>query len=53
MSLLVLRSAPGLGNVTVDWTVQGPLSDRTFDQTSGTVFFNKVNLQLLMFFCVF
>uniref|UniRef100_A0A4W6G945 Adhesion G-protein coupled receptor V1 n=1 Tax=Lates calcarifer TaxID=8187 RepID=A0A4W6G945_LATCA len=39
LSLLVLRTAPGLGNVTVDWTVQGPLVHRTFTQTSGTLFF--------------
>ncbi|KAG7490788.1 G-protein coupled receptor 98 [Solea senegalensis] len=52
-SLLVLRSAPGLGNVTVDWTVTGPLVHRTFTQTSGTLFFtekelnNTIVLQLL------
>ncbi|MED6250420.1 Adhesion G-protein coupled receptor V1 [Ataeniobius toweri] len=44
LSLLVLRSAPGLGNVTVDWTVQGPLAHRTFVQTSGTLFFSKGQL---------
>lgn len=43
LSLLVLRTAPGLGNVTVDWTVQGPLVQRTFTQTSGTLFFAQVN----------
>lgn len=43
LSLLVLRTAPGLGNVTVDWTIQGPLVHRTFIQTSGTVFFTEVN----------
>lgn len=43
LSLLVLRTAPGLGNVTVDWTIQGPLVHRTFTQTSGTLFFTKVN----------
>uniref|UniRef100_UPI0037E7935A adhesion G-protein coupled receptor V1 n=1 Tax=Semicossyphus pulcher TaxID=241346 RepID=UPI0037E7935A len=53
LSLLVLRTAPGLGNVTVDWTVQGPLVDRTFTLTSGTLFFtegelnNTIVLQLL------
>ncbi|XP_031160888.2 adhesion G-protein coupled receptor V1 isoform X2 [Sander lucioperca] len=53
LSLLVLRTAPGLGNVTVDWTVQGPLVHRTFTRTSGTLFFTagKLNdtivLQLL------
>ncbi|KAK5871603.1 hypothetical protein PBY51_004474 [Eleginops maclovinus] len=53
LSLLVLRTAPGLGNVTVDWTVQGPRVQRTFPQTSGTLFFtqaelnNTIALQLL------
>ncbi|KAM4746526.1 adhesion G-protein coupled receptor V1 isoform 2-T2 [Anableps anableps] len=44
LSLLVLRSSPGLGNVTVDWTVQGPLAHRTFVQTSGKIFFNEGQL---------
>ncbi|XP_075324846.1 adhesion G-protein coupled receptor V1 [Odontesthes bonariensis] len=44
LSLLVLRTAPGLGNVTVDWTVQGPLAHRTFTQTSGTLFFSEREL---------
>ncbi|XP_036069486.1 adhesion G-protein coupled receptor V1 isoform X2 [Oryzias melastigma] len=44
LSLLVLRSAPGLGNVSVDWTIQGPLTHRTFTQTSGTLFFTKGQL---------
>uniref|UniRef100_A0A4W6G876 Adhesion G-protein coupled receptor V1 n=1 Tax=Lates calcarifer TaxID=8187 RepID=A0A4W6G876_LATCA len=44
LSLLVLRTAPGLGNVTVDWTVQGPLVHRTFTQTSGTLFFAEGQL---------
>ncbi|XP_059193370.1 adhesion G-protein coupled receptor V1 [Centropristis striata] len=44
MSLLVLRTAPGLGNVTVDWTVEGPLVRRTFTQTSGTLFFTEGEL---------
>ncbi|KAM3842448.1 adhesion G-protein coupled receptor V1-like, partial [Diretmus argenteus] len=43
-SLLVMRTAPGLGNVTVAWTVQGPLVDRTFTQTSGTLFFTQGEL---------
>ncbi|XP_040011455.1 adhesion G-protein coupled receptor V1 [Xiphias gladius] len=53
LSLLVLRTAPGLGNVTVDWTIQGPLVHRTFTQTSGTLFFierelnDTIVLQLL------
>ncbi|XP_051279685.1 adhesion G-protein coupled receptor V1 isoform X2 [Dicentrarchus labrax] len=44
LSLLVLRTAPGLGNVTVDWTVQGPRVPRTFTQTSGTLFFTEGEL---------
>ncbi|XP_026177361.1 adhesion G-protein coupled receptor V1 isoform X2 [Mastacembelus armatus] len=53
LSLLVLRTAPGLGNITVDWTVRGPLVHQTFTQTSGTLFFTErelnetVDLQLL------
>lgn len=50
LTLLVLRSAPGLGNITVDWTVQGPLAHRTFIQTSGTIFFNEVNKMSYVFF---
>lgn len=42
LSLLVLRTAPGLGNVTVDWTVRGPSVHRTFTQTSGKLFFAEV-----------
>ncbi|XP_042344940.1 adhesion G-protein coupled receptor V1 [Plectropomus leopardus] len=44
LSLLVLRTPPGLGNVTVDWTVQGPLVHRTFTKTSGTLFFTEGEL---------
>uniref|UniRef100_A0A3Q2PRU9 Adhesion G-protein coupled receptor V1 n=1 Tax=Fundulus heteroclitus TaxID=8078 RepID=A0A3Q2PRU9_FUNHE len=44
LSLLVLRTAPGLGNVTLDWTVQGPLAHRTFVQTAGTLFFSEGQL---------
>ncbi|XP_076021271.1 adhesion G-protein coupled receptor V1 [Genypterus blacodes] len=44
VSLLVLRTAPGLGNVTVDWTVQGPQVVQTFIQTSGTLFFSEKEL---------
>ncbi|XP_054629148.1 adhesion G-protein coupled receptor V1 isoform X2 [Dunckerocampus dactyliophorus] len=39
LSLLVLRTAPGLGNLTVDWVIQGPLVDRTFTHTSGRLLF--------------
>ncbi|KAG7243926.1 hypothetical protein INR49_006081 [Caranx melampygus] len=44
LSLLVLRTAPGLGNVTVDWTIHGPLVHRTFTETSGTLFFTEKEL---------
>ncbi|XP_030273384.1 adhesion G-protein coupled receptor V1 isoform X2 [Sparus aurata] len=44
LSLLVLRTAPGQGNVTVDWAIQGPLVHRTFTQTSGTLFFTEAEL---------
>lgn len=43
LSLLVLRTAPGLGNVTVDWTLEGPFVPRTFSKSSGTLFFTTVN----------
>ncbi|XP_059909463.1 adhesion G-protein coupled receptor V1 [Gadus macrocephalus] len=44
LSLLVLRTAPGLGNVTVDWSIRGPLPDRTFPKTSGTLLFTQGEL---------
>ncbi|XP_077417871.1 adhesion G-protein coupled receptor V1 isoform X3 [Vanacampus margaritifer] len=44
LTLLVLRTAPGLGNVTLDWAIQGPLVDRTFIQTSGRLLFNEGQL---------
>lgn len=53
LSLLVLRTAPGLGNVTVDWTVRGPSVHRTFAQTSGKLFFAEVkekNVAVLFLF---
>lgn len=46
LSLLVLRTTPGLGNVTVDWTLEGPFVQRTFSKTSGTLFFTKVNIMM-------
>uniref|UniRef100_A0A8K9V586 Adhesion G-protein coupled receptor V1 n=1 Tax=Oncorhynchus mykiss TaxID=8022 RepID=A0A8K9V586_ONCMY len=39
LPLLVIRTAPGLGNVTVDWAIQGPRVARTFTPTSGLLFF--------------
>lgn len=46
LSLLVLRTTPGLGNVTVDWTLEGPFVQRTFSKYSGTLFFTKVNIKI-------
>ncbi|KAM6965415.1 adhesion G-protein coupled receptor V1 [Aplochiton taeniatus] len=46
LSLLVVRTAPGLGNVTVDWSLQGPLVARTFTHTSGTLFFSPGQLNV-------
>uniref|UniRef100_A0A8C7IVD8 Adhesion G-protein coupled receptor V1 n=1 Tax=Oncorhynchus kisutch TaxID=8019 RepID=A0A8C7IVD8_ONCKI len=43
LSLLVTRTAPGLGNATVDWVIQGPRVARTFTHTSGLLFFTEVN----------
>ncbi|KAM8865111.1 adhesion G-protein coupled receptor V1 isoform 2-T2 [Synchiropus picturatus] len=53
ISLLVTRTSPGLGNVTVDWMVEGPQVERTFIQTSGRILFTEkelnrtIDLQLL------
>ncbi|KAM9822621.1 adhesion G-protein coupled receptor V1 isoform 2-T2 [Syngnathus typhle] len=53
VNLLVLRTAPGLGNVTLDWVIQGPLVERTFALTSGRLLFyegqlnNTIAVQLL------
>lgn len=38
----MLRTTPGLGNVTVDWAIEGPFVQRTFSTSSGTLFFAKV-----------
>lgn len=45
LSLLVTRTAPGLGNITVDWNVKGPLVHQTFPKISGTLFFAEVNIR--------
>lgn len=42
----MLRTTPGLGNVTLDWTLEGPFVERTFSKTSGTLYFTKVTLKL-------
>ncbi|XP_077943744.1 adhesion G-protein coupled receptor V1 [Gasterosteus aculeatus] len=44
LSLLVTRTAPGLGNITVDWNVKGPLVHQTFPKISGTLFFAEGEL---------
>uniref|UniRef100_A0A673Z153 Adhesion G-protein coupled receptor V1 n=1 Tax=Salmo trutta TaxID=8032 RepID=A0A673Z153_SALTR len=44
LSLLVTRTAPGLGNATVDWAIQGPRVARTFTHTSGLLFFTEGTL---------
>ncbi|XP_051923302.1 adhesion G-protein coupled receptor V1 [Hippocampus zosterae] len=44
LTLLVLRTAPGLGNVTLDWVIRGPLVDRTFTYTSGRLLLNEGRL---------
>ncbi|KAI1900416.1 hypothetical protein AGOR_G00049720 [Albula goreensis] len=52
LQLLVVRTAPGRGNVTVDWRIQGNRVAQTFVETTGTLFFtegmlnNTVVLQL-------
>lgn len=50
----MLRTTPGLGNVTVDWTLEGPFVQRTFSKRSGTLFFAKVKkkINILMGFFV-
>uniref|UniRef100_A0A8C9WGZ3 Adhesion G-protein coupled receptor V1 n=1 Tax=Scleropages formosus TaxID=113540 RepID=A0A8C9WGZ3_SCLFO len=44
LRLLVLRSPPGQGNVTVDWRIQGPRVSQTFANTSGVLFFSEGTL---------
>uniref|UniRef100_A0A8B9KGD3 Adhesion G protein-coupled receptor V1 n=1 Tax=Astyanax mexicanus TaxID=7994 RepID=A0A8B9KGD3_ASTMX len=40
LSLLVERTLPAIGNVTVEWRIQGPQPTLTFVDTSGVLFFN-------------
>ncbi|KAJ8380590.1 hypothetical protein SKAU_G00013680 [Synaphobranchus kaupii] len=53
LQLLAVRTAPGRGNVTVDWRIQGHRVAQTFVETSGVLFFTEgvlndtVVLQLL------
>ncbi|XP_058231364.1 adhesion G-protein coupled receptor V1 isoform X3 [Hemibagrus wyckioides] len=39
--LLVQRTAPAIGNVTVEWRIEGPQSSLTFVETSGVLFFTE------------
>nr|Q6JAN0.1 RecName: Full=Adhesion G-protein coupled receptor V1; AltName: Full=G-protein coupled receptor 98; AltName: Full=Monogenic audiogenic seizure susceptibility protein 1 homolog; AltName: Full=Very large G-protein coupled receptor 1; Flags: Precursor [Danio rerio]AAT07468.1 very large G-protein coupled receptor-1 [Danio rerio] len=41
VTLLVERTAPAIGNVAVDWRIEGPLVPTTFADTSGTLFFSE------------
>uniref|UniRef100_A0A8B9KDR7 Adhesion G protein-coupled receptor V1 n=1 Tax=Astyanax mexicanus TaxID=7994 RepID=A0A8B9KDR7_ASTMX len=43
LSLLVERTLPAIGNVTVEWRIQGPQPTLTFVDTSGVLFFSEVN----------
>ncbi len=42
LSLLVERTAPAIGNVTVEWRIEGPRVSMTFTDTSGTLFLSEV-----------
>ncbi|XP_036383544.1 LOW QUALITY PROTEIN: adhesion G-protein coupled receptor V1 [Megalops cyprinoides] len=44
LQLLVVRTGPGRGNVTVDWSIQGPRVLQTFTATSGVLFFSEGSL---------
>uniref|UniRef100_A0AAV2MS74 Staphylococcus aureus surface protein A n=1 Tax=Knipowitschia caucasica TaxID=637954 RepID=A0AAV2MS74_KNICA len=44
VTLLLERTAPGFGNVTVVWTITGPRVRQTFTQTSGRLFFSQGQL---------
>ncbi|XP_053337317.1 adhesion G-protein coupled receptor V1 [Clarias gariepinus] len=39
--LLVQRTAPAIGNVTVYWRIEGPQASLTFVETSGVLFFTE------------
>ncbi|XP_026067280.1 adhesion G-protein coupled receptor V1 [Carassius auratus] len=41
LSLLVERTAPAIGNVTVEWKIEGPRVSVTFTDTSGSLFFSE------------
>ncbi|KAK1176563.1 adhesion G-protein coupled receptor V1-like [Acipenser oxyrinchus oxyrinchus] len=44
VQLLITRSAPGLGNVTVDWSIQGPRVEQNFANFTGVLFFPQGSL---------
>lgn len=50
VSLLVERTTPAIGNVTVDWRIEGPLVSTTFADTSGTLFFSEVMKKNIPFY---
>ncbi|XP_062873808.1 adhesion G-protein coupled receptor V1 [Trichomycterus rosablanca] len=41
VSLLVQRTAPAVGNVSVEWRIEGPRALLTFVETSGVLFFTE------------
>ncbi|XP_061116243.1 adhesion G-protein coupled receptor V1 [Conger conger] len=41
LRLVVVRTAPGRGNVTVDWRIMGRRVAQTFVETSGVLFFTE------------
>ncbi|XP_077792347.1 adhesion G-protein coupled receptor V1 isoform X2 [Podarcis muralis] len=44
LSFHVLRTAPGAGNVTVDWKIVGPHLEHNFENVSGMLFFLEGSL---------
>lgn len=49
VSLLVQRTAPAIGNVTVEWRIQGPQTLLTFEESSGVLFFTEVRGKILVY----
>ncbi|XP_051546873.1 adhesion G-protein coupled receptor V1 isoform X1 [Myxocyprinus asiaticus] len=41
LPLLVERTAPAIGNVTVEWKIEGPQVSMTFVDTSGVLYFSE------------
>ncbi|MBN3308256.1 GPR98 protein, partial [Amia calva] len=44
LALLVMRTPPGFGNVTVNWRIEGPRVSQNFANTSGVLFFTEGSL---------